>query len=444
MLGYSFCRIWQSQTFVLLASGTESLQAMVVFWLAGTIGVLVSIPLLARCSSLRSARSRLAVATCTLATAGTPSLIAGATTNSLTFAMLGALCTGFALGLSWLLWADRFSTLPMRDVYFYTVASAVLMIAINFLSGIGQFAPLMLIALSPILCMALLVRDWGRDTPWAGRMVPDAGLSLNIRGIVGLFTVTLLFPFAYHVCTTTLFVETSSAIRDGGDLIATLIFAAVALMRQRQADIITAYRVSVPVVLLGFILCCMLPDSASLASGLVMGAGFKLAQLFFWALCVQARVKGVSHWTLLGIGMAARLSGNSLALFLNLAAPSLVANSETQVILAAVVSIVTCVVFWTLPLSRETSTSPADETAESGSSQTEQKLERLCQDIARTHMLTPRESEVLLLLAQGRNRNRIAEMLGIKPGTAHTHIISVYGKLGIHNQQELIALVREN
>lgn len=55
--------------------------------------------------------------------------------------------------------------------------------------------------------------------------------------------------------------------------------------------------------------------------------------------------------------------------------------------------------------------------------------------------LTNREREVLALLAQGRTSAVIAREMGIAEGTAHTHVMHVYQKLGVHSQQELLDLV---
>ena len=56
--------------------------------------------------------------------------------------------------------------------------------------------------------------------------------------------------------------------------------------------------------------------------------------------------------------------------------------------------------------------------------------------------LSTRETEVFILLAQGRNRRFICEELFIADGTASTHIGRIYEKLGVHSKQELITLVQ--
>lgn len=51
--------------------------------------------------------------------------------------------------------------------------------------------------------------------------------------------------------------------------------------------------------------------------------------------------------------------------------------------------------------------------------------------------LTPREWEVLALVAQGHPDRRIAKLLGISPGTVSKHVGNLLGKLGLRNRVEL-------
>ena len=50
------------------------------------------------------------------------------------------------------------------------------------------------------------------------------------------------------------------------------------------------------------------------------------------------------------------------------------------------------------------------------------------------HGLTPREREVLRLLAQGRSDRAIAEALFISPHTATTHVKRLLRKLGVDSR----------
>lgn len=68
-------------------------------------------------------------------------------------------------------------------------------------------------------------------------------------------------------------------------------------------------------------------------------------------------------------------------------------------------------------------------------------LEERCAAVSAEYGLTPRESEVFVLLAQGRTVGVIREKLVISLNTARFHTKNIYVKLGVHSQQELIDLV---
>ncbi|OUO91252.1 helix-turn-helix transcriptional regulator [Gordonibacter sp. An230] len=61
--------------------------------------------------------------------------------------------------------------------------------------------------------------------------------------------------------------------------------------------------------------------------------------------------------------------------------------------------------------------------------------------VAARYRLTPRETEILELLAHGRNGPFIQEKLVLSRNTVKTHVANIYAKLGVHSQQELIDLV---
>jgi DNA-binding CsgD family transcriptional regulator/pimeloyl-ACP methyl ester carboxylesterase len=58
--------------------------------------------------------------------------------------------------------------------------------------------------------------------------------------------------------------------------------------------------------------------------------------------------------------------------------------------------------------------------------------------------LSPREREVLALLADGRTEREIASSLGISPATASRHVANLYAKLGVHRRAEAVAWAIRN
>ena len=56
--------------------------------------------------------------------------------------------------------------------------------------------------------------------------------------------------------------------------------------------------------------------------------------------------------------------------------------------------------------------------------------------------LSARERQIALLLIEGGCAKSISRQLSISPGTVRNHIKTVYRKLGVHSQVELLAAAR--
>lgn len=68
-------------------------------------------------------------------------------------------------------------------------------------------------------------------------------------------------------------------------------------------------------------------------------------------------------------------------------------------------------------------------------------IERRCLNVARAYGLNPRETDVLVAFAHGRNVAYLAEHLVLSANTIRSHSKTLYAKLGVHSKQELIDLV---
>jgi DNA-binding CsgD family transcriptional regulator len=66
---------------------------------------------------------------------------------------------------------------------------------------------------------------------------------------------------------------------------------------------------------------------------------------------------------------------------------------------------------------------------------------RRCGHLAKLYELSPKETEVLLLLAKGRNAEYIQNELVVSRHTAKAHIYHIYQKTSVHSRQELINLL---
>jgi DNA-binding CsgD family transcriptional regulator len=87
----------------------------------------------------------------------------------------------------------------------------------------------------------------------------------------------------------------------------------------------------------------------------------------------------------------------------------------------------------------------ADDTVGEEESNERQRgfFQQRCEIVIDLYELTPREAEVFILLAKGRNAEHISERLFVSPATVKSHIYHIYRKLGINSQQRLMNVVDE-
>lgn len=70
-------------------------------------------------------------------------------------------------------------------------------------------------------------------------------------------------------------------------------------------------------------------------------------------------------------------------------------------------------------------------------------VERMRQPEAAASALTPRETDVLRLVAAGHGNKQIAVQLGIGESTVKTHLLRVYDKLGVDSRTRAVTLALE-
>ena len=70
-------------------------------------------------------------------------------------------------------------------------------------------------------------------------------------------------------------------------------------------------------------------------------------------------------------------------------------------------------------------------------------LEKRCEALAIERHLTPREGEVLVLLARGRTVRYICDELSIAQGTAKHHVSNIYRKVGVFDRQGLLDTIEQ-
>ena len=217
----------------------------------------------------------------------------------------------------------------------------------------------------------------------------------------------------------------------------------VALGRPPRADAL--FRLSFLLVLCGFLLVLV---GSALASKLLV-TGFLCFELLVWmAVCSVARRSAADAVPAIAWGTAASYAGIFLGAQLGMVETWLATRDATAgalLVAAVLASIVTYVVFTLGGFSIDATLDAVERDAPVPEPIPAERLvdafDARCDEISADAGLTPREDQVMRLLARGNNAQHVTEELCVSRNTVKFHARNVYAKLGVHSQQELIDLV---
>lgn len=92
---------------------------------------------------------------------------------------------------------------------------------------------------------------------------------------------------------------------------------------------------------------------------------------------------------------------------------------------------------------RDNSVSEEPSSSEIGAKVKSTSWKEKVKRVAEVYELSPRQQEVLTMLARGRNAGYLQEHFYISRSTAKAHIYNIYKKLGVHSQQGLIDFIED-
>ena len=359
-------------------------------------------------------------------------------------AVPAVLLGGFGIALVILLWSELYGCLnPFRVALYYS-------------------ASMIVAALLIYLCRGLLL-------PWLGAVVlvlPVVSLAACAAGFRSLpsgelprakpskfsfpWKIVLLmaiYAFAYGLKESSMYQSTLGPHSAFGTL-AAIVFVGV-IARGGKFDFGVIYRIALPLMVAAFLILPNVGVLGQAASDFCTSASYTafsiLIMLIMANLCYRY---GMSAVWLFGIERGVRalfsLFGRQTEQLLG--APSFGLAGSDAVVSGLVVILVvaaTMSLFSEKELSSRWGVSFLGEDGAAGDRAIvkKQELANRCQELARSYGLSPREEEVLLLLAQRKTVGSIERELFIANGTAKTHIRHIYRKLDIHSRDELSDLL---
>lgn len=208
-----------------------------------------------------------------------------------------------------------------------------------------------------------------------------------------------------------------------------------------------AFLITVITLFTSFILSYMLgAKSAVLYTCMCLDDSF--AHLLFWAtIALMLKLGGTAPFRL--VGTAATVYTVGSIFWLLLLGDSEIIQASIMLIAIVILYALTIIVNNTrnahhLASSTGNQGSAASDNDEAAANRIARNLEERCAEVAQEHRLSPRETEIMTLIVQGKTRLSIQEELVLAENTVKTHISHIYRKAGIASRQELFDLVFEN
>lgn len=371
--------------------------------------------------------------------------------------LLGSVCRQSA-GLLFVLYAEFFLEVGIKKslrtlALGILIAGTVQILIMGFPAEIGLFALLGFAPLSGIMLMVanrsrnLLSRQRECEDVRAERIGRDASHetkeSHGVEYCMGIMLMTILL-LALH--------SQGMSHQDNGEgsriiqasagfggIAAGLIFLLIANYLH-ESEFLELFRLlALPLILTALYISSLLGGAGLVPYLVLLGISYAIVLLFVWSAARSFLVrKSLLLATCLAyffyrLGWAVGICGIMIA-------PSEYGEHlKTGVILLSFLLLLALSV---IRLVRNRQNGALSNTKESRAHEAESYGDALftkaCDHVSTECRLTPREKEVLVLLARGRNAKYVAEALIVSDGTARTHIMHIYQKMQINSQQVLM------
>lgn len=458
-LGFGFWWVWLMWHFIpqssaASAAGPDSIGVVRLGLMLGlSLAALATMFMRRRLSPLHE-HARLIAAPLALGSLGT--IVTGLAQYGLIdgfWLFVGSLTMGLALCPLALLWAELFGVQGARRASIAASSSVVLGALLYFIAvAISQALPgaeIAPLALMPWLSFVLVAESWKKTKvpggsaaePHSFRLPPIIVGGVIIYGFVYGFMLSLVADAP----TPSSGWMTSGTIQVIGAGAAGLLLLAGTLMMSREFSLVFAYRPILPLVVVGFLLLPVVGSGRA-----HMASAFTVAGYFCFNMLSSIVFADITHrlpapaLAVASTGWGAAASGVGVGIVVYYAVADRLVTGATSLSSISLIVVFTLVLGSTFLLSDRNVSSLWGLIAPPPAEARDVSLEASCAAIATEYGLTPREQEVLIMLARGRNREHIQKALCVSSYTVKTHIKRIYQKLGVHSHQQLIDLTDED
>lgn len=380
--------------------------------------------------------------------------------------VVGSWCLGAGCGIGFLSWIHIFSSYSLRSFQSIIVAGTILStipnLLILFLGDYSStlFFELFLVLLLISLVFLFFVSKVSENPPMSHtdtipkdntEMYSDALRELRIP-IMCCAVLALFGPSVEAASLSSQFSVVSKGVASlTGNALGGLVMFILWRMTNFNITIPKLYLTVFPAFIM---LCCLFPlvnNDYYFIFPLLSQIFFSMISIAMVTSCIEtARDKGVSLTVIYGVFAGIFYATSFVGLLLGSVISALEVPNQLKIAMTIVAMLIigTCValIIWKDRSNNINGTEGPQESsvrqendsrAADSSTDSLEKYSKLAVQFG----LSKRETEVLVLLAKGRNVPSISEKLFISQNTVRSHVKRIYWTLDVHSQQELIDLV---
>ncbi|MCU7584674.1 LuxR C-terminal-related transcriptional regulator [Adlercreutzia muris] len=413
--------------------------AMVLISIAVALAARRLVPLNATGAVRAVSAGAMVAASLALIAAGAAPLPEGA---QAALAVLGTALGGLGFGLFLVLWAEVLSCISLIRIFLYTTASQLAGVVFVFfcsgLDGLRVACAMVVLPVAAILCLRMAFRA----LPVADRpspVVPKFTYPWKI------FALLALFSFAYGLRQHQLAAGAGMHSSLSTAIVMAVLFAGAYFFSSRL-NIGALYRSPFVLIVCGFLLVPSEGVFGAAVSSYLISMSYSLVgiivALLLYDIAKRLGVTVVAFAAVKGAEQIFVVGGKGVSEALG--AAGLPAGVQDALIAGLVVAMMVAAMLILLSekeLASRWGVRILDVGGLVEKTPDEERREARVAELAEHARLTPRETEILHLIAQGKNGPAIRSELFIAEGTLKAHTSHIYEKCGVANRRELAALL---
>lgn len=357
-------------------------------------------------------------------------------------AVVGAALGGIGFGLFLVLWAEVLSCISLIRIFLYTTASqlaaVVFVFFCNGLDGLRVACAMVALPVAAVLCL----RAAFQALPAADRPSP---VMPRLTYPWKIFVLLALYSFAYGLRQHQLAAGAGMHSSASTALIMAVLFASAYFFSARF-NVGALYRSPLVLIVCGFLLVPVEGFLGTAASSYLISMSYSLVgiivALLLYDISKRLGVTVVVFAAIKGAEQVFVIWGKDVAE--TMGALGLAVGAQDTVIAVVVVAMMLAATLILLS-ERELASKWGVRILDIGGlvekTPEEERREAHVTELAERFRLTPRETEILHLIAQGKNGPAIRGELFIAEGTFKAHTSHIYEKCGVPNRRALVALL---